>query len=309
MSNTTGDNIVLILGANGFIGSHLVDDMAKAGYRVRAYDRYSHPPQFNKSERVEIVVGDFSDDISVGAAMDGVTFLLHCFSVTTPFISDADPYQDITLNVLRSVQLFEKAVERGVKKVVYISSGGAVYGHIAEQKNVAEDDAPMPVSPYGIGKLATEYYLEYFNRKYDMEYIVYRLSNPYGSRQVTKHNQGVIPAFLSKLEQGEKLSVIGDGTSTRDYIYIEDATNMITKTFSQETEHTIYNLGSGVQTSVNEIIKIIEQNLDVYANIENLPAPKTFLSKAQMDVNRFLEEFRMSAPTSIETGIKTLLKK
>jgi len=298
----------LVIGANGFIGSHLVDALCKKGYFVKAFDRYTHAPQFTENKTVEVVKGDFFDDIVLGEAMKGVDYVFHTFSATTPFISDADPYKDISLNVLRNVQIFEKAVESNVKKIMYLSSGGAVYGHMAEQKNVTEDDAPMPVSPYGIGKLASEYYLEYFNRKYGLEYLAYRVTNPYGPRQIMKNSQGVIPAFLEKISKGEKLSIIGDGNSTRDYIYIEDAVNMIVDSFENKTKYRIYNTGSGIQTSVNDIVKTLEANLGIEAKLEYMEAPKTFLTKSQINVDRFTDEFHLGAKTTLSEGIRLLLK-
>jgi UDP-glucose 4-epimerase len=297
----------LVIGANGFIGSHLVDSLVSAGYSVRAFDRFSNEPQFKSSDKIEIFKGDFFDDIAVAHALTGIDYLFHSFSATTPYVSDSDPYKDINLNVMRNIQLFEKAVEKGVRKVVYLSSGGAVYGHLAEQKSVTEEDVPKPVSPYGIGKLASEYYLEYFNRKYGLDYVVYRVTNPYGPRQVTKNNQGVIPAFLEKIEDGQKLTVIGDGTSTRDYIYITDATDMIVKSSVSPTDYQIYNLGSGTQTSVNEIIDTLRSALGVEVKVEYVDAPKTFLTKSQISIDRFSNEFGLRSSTSLKSGVKLFL--
>ena len=297
----------LVVGANGFIGSHLVDELAEHGYKVRAFDRFSAGPQFKSSPAVEVFKADFFDDQMLTKALDDVDYVFHLFSATTPFSSDSDPYADINQNILRSVQFFEMAVEAKVKKIIFSSSGGAVYGHIAEEQEVKETDAPNPVSPYGIAKLATEYYLAYFKRKYGLDYLSYRLTNPYGPGQVTRNHQGVIPIFLSKVQNGEELTIYGDGSSSRDYIYIRDATKMMVRSFDKATRYPVYNIGSGEQTDLNTIVKTIEKIIATKAKIKYSEAPKTFLQKTRVSVDRFTEEFNLKAETSFDDGLRSML--
>jgi UDP-glucose 4-epimerase len=301
MNNTTLKRC-LVLGANGFIGSHIVDKLAEAGYLVRGFDRFSKPPQFKQAENVEVFEGDFFDDMTVRNALKDVAFLFHSFSASTPFTADSDPYTDINSNLLRNIQLFEKSVEAGVEKVIYLSSGGAVYGEVAENRVVSEEDAPDPVSPYGIAKLASEHYLMYFNRKYGLDYVSFRLSNPYGPRQVTKHNQGVIPLFIEKIRAEEEITVIGDGSSSRDYIYIEDAVTMLVDAFEESSWH-LYNLGSGRQTSVNEIIATLSKLLGKQPKIRYAEEPKTFLKHAEISIERYQSEFGERQFLSLENGL------
>jgi UDP-glucose 4-epimerase len=293
-----------VIGANGFVGSHLVDELVDAGYRVRAFDRFSGPIRFHQSDKIEVVAGDIFDDLAILGAFKNVDYIFHSFSATTPFTADTDPYSDITANMLRNVQLFEKSVEARIKKFIFISSGGAVYGEVAEKKKATEDDAPVPVSPYGIGKLGSEYYLAYFNRKNKLDYLSYRLSNPYGPRQASKKNQGVIPIFIDKVKAGEELVVFGDGTGSRDYIYVRDATKMIIRSFAHDTKHNIYNIGSGRQTDLNQIIAAIESITGVKAKVQHKDVPKTFLQKAEISIDRYLKEFGAAPDTSLEDGLR-----
>lgn len=292
----------MVIGANGFVGSHMVDELAERGYDVRAFDRFSRPSSFKPSKYVQTVAGDIFDDMALHKALEGVDYVFHSFSATTPFVSDSDPYTDITLNLLRNVQLFEKAIEAGVKKFVFVSSGGAVYGAIAEHKPAAETDAPLPVSPYGIGKLGAEYYLAYFNRKYNLDYVAYRLTNPYGPRQLSNNNQGVIPTFVEKIRSGQELSVYGDGSGSRDYIYIRDATKMMVDSFAS-AKHSTYNIGSGRQTSINEIVAGLETAMGMSAEVSFKAAPKTFLQKSQVSIARYVDEFGAAADTALEDGL------
>lgn len=300
----------LILGSNGFIGSHLVDSFSgDEGTTIRAFDRFNREPTFLQRPNVEVVKGDIFNEQDITAALEGVDYVIHCFSATTPFVADADPFKDITDNIENSVKIFSLCSQANVKKVGFISSGGAVYGTAAEKGIVSETDAPLPVSPYGIGKLALEHYLEYFKRTEDLEYIVYRVTNPYGPRQHTKNNQGVIPAFINKIMDGEPITVYGDGSTSRDFIYIEDAARMITDSFEKSNKYPVYNLGSGRETSLNEIIGILKEVLrhkDIQVNYRE--APKTFLAKTQVNIRRYTEEFGQPELTSMANGLRLTLE-
>lgn len=292
----------LVIGANGFIGSHLVEGLSKKGFMVRAFDRFTRTRQFSESDNIEIFKGDFFDNEKMDKSLKGVDYLFHCYSSTTPSTADTDPYTDISSNVQRNVQLFERSVKHNVKKIIFISSGGAVYGTLAETKKAAETDAPQPVSPYGIGKLTSEYYLAYFKRSHGLDYVAYRLSNPYGPGQITKNNQGVIPSFIENLYKGKELFVMGDGTSTRDYIYIGDAVSAITRSFLQ-AKHNIYNLGSGKQTSINEIINHLKELMMKEPTVRYIEEPKTFLRHSQIDIGLFNKDFGKSSTTELAKGL------
>lgn len=297
-------SICLVLGANGFVGSHLVDRLAARGdMQIRAFDRFSRRAQFHDSPQIEIVKGEIDKNKDLEYALKDVTYLMHSFSATTPFVSDENPHADIE-NLSRSVHIFEEAVHSGVKKIVFISSGGAVYGETAETKEVYETDTPKPVSPYGICKLSIEHYLEYFKRKFGTEYVVYRLTNPYGPRQVMKHRQGVVAAFLDNILHGKELSIFGDGSASRDFIYIEDAVSMIAETFLLPNRHRLYNIGSGKQTSLNEIVEAIKGAFQKEVPVTYQRAPKTFLQKTHVNIDRFKEEFGEPALTTFREGLE-----
>ncbi len=301
------NQLCLVLGANGFIGSHLVDELVSAGYQVRAFDLYTSDPQFNQSDQVEVIKGDIYDTDTRAKVLNGVNYVFHAFSATTPASSDNDPFTDIEKNLKPSIDIFQEAVDAGVHKIIYLSSGGAIYGHLAEEKPAAETDAATPVSPYGINKLAIENYLAYFNRKVGLEYVVYRLTNPYGPRQAFRNNQGVIPAFLGQMQEGQPLNVLGDGSATRDYIFIRDITKMITKSFAENTQQRIYNLGSGTQTSVNQIIEALEQVTGKKIEVNHQEEPKTFLKSAKISTERFTDEFGEMPLTDLKTGLQEMI--
>lgn len=292
----------LIIGANGFVGSYITDALQNTSVDIIAFDHFSRDPQFS-APNVKLVAGDFFDDTKMREALFGMTYVMHTFSATTPFVSDNDPYKDITDNLQRSVRIFELCVEAGIKKIGFISSAGTVYGSVSEHKTAEETDTPLPVSPYGINKLSIEHYLEYFKRKYGIDYTVYRLTNPYGPRQITKNNQGVIPAFIDKVKNNHELTIYGDGHSSRDYVYMQDAANMIAESFIQHSDYAIYNIGSGVQTSLNDIIAALKVVSNKEPRLRFETVPKTFLEHSSVSIARFVKEFGLPQLTSLEEGL------
>jgi len=304
----TGKDVCLVLGGNGFIGSHIVDKLAlDKTTEVRVLDVFAQPPQYNTTLPITTIKGSAFDVPTLQKALQGVSYVVHSLSATNPFTADKDPFADID-NLHSSIKIFEQCIQAGVKKIAFISSGGAVYGRIAEQKQVDEADMPMPVSPYGICKLATEHYLEYFHRKYGTEYVVYRLANPYGPRQAFKREQGVIAAFLHHILEDEEITIQGDGSASRDYVYIEDAATMIASTLRQPNKHPIYNIGSGTQTTLNEIIAAMEHIFSKQAPKKYIEAPRTTLQKTDISTGRFHAEFGDYVTTHFQEGLAKTLK-
>lgn len=301
------DITCLVIGANGFIGSHLVDELALAGYKVLALDRYGSARQFSKYDNVTQITDDLSTLTKLKKALVGVDYVFHSVSASTPFTSDNDPYTDIDLNLRRNVGIFELCAKANIKKLIYISSGGAIYGHIAERKYVTEEDPTMPVSPYGICKLASENYLAYFELTAGLQYCALRLTNPYGPRQRARNNQGVIPTFLDKIYDGRPLEVYGDGSSSRDYIYIKDVTTMIVRTFRCKMKHSTYNLGSGEQTSLKQIIDILEELFSKEVPVNYKEALKTFLTSSKVNIDRFTNEFGIKPSYSLKKGLRQMI--
>lgn len=301
---TRGKDLCLVLGGNGFIGSHVVDQLvAGGGMRVRVLDPFVRPPQFQSSRMVQEIPGDAYDARALAKALVGVDYVVHSLPATAPFVADTNPYADIE-NLRRSVEVFERCVAAGIRKIAFVSSSGAVYGLQTERKAAAESDLPLPVSPYGICKLATEHYLGYFRRKYGMAYVVYRLSNPYGPRQPFKVAHGVVPAFLRSYLIDEEITIQGDGSASRDYIYVEDAARMIAGSLRRDNRHSVYNIGSGQQTTLNDIVAALEQMLCGKLRATYLAAPRTTLQRTDITVRRFREEFGEPTITLFADGLR-----
>lgn len=292
----------LVVGGNGFLGSYMVDELARLGHEVTVFDRFSTGVATYASEGVRAITGDFLAPPDVAAALEGQELLFHFLSTTTPATAEQDPQLDVRENVTASVELFSLAAAAGVAKVYFASSGGAMYGDVSTDA-IGEDAVPAPVSPYAIGKLAIEGYLRYFRRTHGLESVSYRISNPYGPRQHAHKKQGVIPIFLQRIADGQPIGVYGDGSSVRDYIYVEDAARMIAETVGRDCAHEIYNIGSGVGTPLFEVVDLAREVSGREPVVERSPQPSTFVNRVVLDVGRYTSEFGSPPLVSLREGI------
>jgi UDP-glucose 4-epimerase len=293
----------LVVGANGFIGSHLVDKLVQKGEDVRAFDRFGEKPvNFLPNDHIEQVAGNFLNRADLNSALEGIDYVFHLVSTTTPATAENDPLIDIETNIRMSVEFLEECAEHNVKKVIFASSS-SVYGDIDSNEPISETVAPEPVSPYTIGKLTIEHYLRYFKRKHNLNSVSYRISNPYGERHSPINRQGVIPIFLHRIANNEPITLLGDGSMVRDYLYVEDLAGLIAASF-EDAKMPLYNLGSGQGVSLNELIETIKNVTQREIQIEQSPKPPTFVQKVVLDISRFKNEFGIAPKTSLEDGIR-----
>lgn len=299
---------LLVFGAGGFIGQHLVKKLAEnKDNEIVAFDRFSryqteaeHP--FSELKNVRIVAGDFFNRDDVANVLEGVEYVFHFISSTNPASSNNDPFIDIDTNVRSTVTLLELCVEHKVKKVIFPSSGGTVYGDV-NTPIISEETIPSPRSPYGIGKLTIEHYLRYFKFASGLDYIVYRIANPYGPGQNIYGKQGVVPIFMHKFLTKEPLTVYDDGCMVRDYFYIDDLIAMIVSSYSADNKFDEYNLGSGQGHSVNELIESMEKCTGYPAERRVIETPSSFVHKSVLSIDRYTSEFGSINLTSLEDGI------
>ena len=296
----------LVLGADGFIGSHLVDVLAAAGHQVRAVDRFKGGAGVNLTQErpnVQLVTGDFLNREDLDAALENIDYVFHFVSTTTPATSAKDPMIDIDTNVRGSVQLMQLCVEHNVKRIIFPSSGGAIYGQDFPRP-INEGDATEPVSPYAIGKLTIEGYLRYFQETHNLDHLALRISNPYGVRQNLVGNQGVIPIFLNLIRQGLPLNVFGDGGMIRDYLYITDLIEMIVGIFDKPTKYRTYNLGTGKGLALKDMIEYMKQITGNKVVVNYFPSRPTDVEHVLLDIKRYRKEFGDPELLAIHDGIK-----
>jgi UDP-glucose 4-epimerase len=253
----------VILGGGGFIGSAIADRLLLDGHAVRIFERPRVEPyrSFTSSEQVEWITGDFLSTHDVSSAIAGADVVLHLVSTTLPKNSNDDPIYDVQSNLVGTLQLLNAMVARNVHKIVFISSGGTVYG-IPKCLPITEDHPTDPLVSYGITKLAIEKYLHLFERMHGIKAITLRVANPYGERQRIETAQGAVGVFLHRTLSGKPIEIWGDGSVTRDYIHISDVAEAFVQAVKYSGSKSVFNIGSGAGTSLNELIAIIEKALD-----------------------------------------------
>lgn len=293
----------LVVGGNGFIGSHVVDELARLGHEVGVYDRFSTGRTRYDATEVRQHTGDFLDAESVTRAVSGYEVIYHLATSTTPATASADPLLDVRTNVIASVELLRAAAAADVRHVYFASSGGTIYGSIRDHA-AREDDPTVPVSPYGIGKLTVERYLEFFHLTTGMNWTSFRIANAYGPRQHARRLQGVIPIFLRQILAGEPLHVLGDGSMARDYIYVNDVARQLVRPLETDAPHHIYNIGSGVATTINEVLDVVREVVQRDFTTVRNPVPSTFVERIALDTSRFRADFGETTSLSLHEGIE-----
>lgn len=242
---------ILVIGGCGFIGSHVVDELRAAGHSIRVLDL--QPEAFRPPvPDVEYLTGSYTSETLLPDALEGVDRVFHLASATVPGSSNADPIFDIQANLIATVRLLEEMRRRGLRHILYLSSGGTVYG-IPRTDPVCEDHPMNPISVYGVVKVAIEKFLYMDQQQHGLRPIVVRPSNPYGPRQGQLGIQGVIGTHLRRIARGEPVEIWGDGSVVRDFIHVRDlAAFCVASGLSEQTG--CYNCGSGEGHSILDVV-------------------------------------------------------
>lgn len=292
----------LILGGNGFIGSHLVDRLLAEGQEVRVFDKYEE--RYRKPlPDVDYHFGDFGNRGLLADALQGVDIVFHLISTSLPKTSNDDPAYDVQSNVIETIFLLEKCVELGVGKIVFISSGGTVYGRPTHLP-VSEDSPTEPECSYGITKLTIEKYLALYLQLHGLEYVIVRPSNPYGSRQNPHGIQGAIPVFLGKVARNEPIEIWGDGEVIRDYLYIDDLIDAICRAAVTSSTERIFNVGSGEGVSLNRIVSIIREVSGREVPVNYTPARSFDVPAICLDISRARHHLAWDPVMPLGDGIR-----
>jgi UDP-glucose 4-epimerase len=263
---------IVIFGGGGFIGSTIADLFLIQGHELRIFERPRVEPYrtFLNNERVEWFTGDLSSSHDVSDAMHGMEAVLHLVSTTLPKNSNDDPVFDVQSNVVASLHMLNAMVAQDIRKLVFISSGGTVYGNPVYLP-IDERHPTDPFVSYGITKLAIEKYLHMFERLHGIQAITLRVANPYGERQRIETAQGAVGVFLHNALKGIPIEIWGDGSITRDYIHVSDVAHAFDKALNYTGKYRVFNISSGVGTSLNDLIKTLEHALGTSIKRQYLP--------------------------------------
>ena len=254
----------VVVGASGFIGSHLVDGLLQYGYRVKALARHL-PGLIGKAAQehseLSFIPVDMADGLAIQQAFEGADVVFHLASGSLPQSSNRDPQADVQVNLVGALKLLEAARQAQVKRLVMVSSGGTVYG-IPQQVPIPEDHPTDPLCSYGITKLAIEKYVALYRQLHGLDGLVLRLANPYGERQRLEASQGVVPVFLGRALRFEPLQIWGDGSTVRDFLHISDVVSALLAACHYEGPERLFNIGSGTGLSLRDLVTLLEHELD-----------------------------------------------
>ena len=299
---------ILLIGGAGFIGSNIIVELSKR----ECYTIYVLEPEFASIERIErlpvkIIRGTISDISLLESLLikEKIDVLIHLVSTIIPGSDYDDFKREFTNVIFPSIRLMEICSKRGVK-FVYFSSGGTIYGdRKGDVVPFRETDSVAPISYYGWSKQMMENSILYMNRTQKLRYLILRPSNPYGHGQNLYGKQGFIAVSLGKIIAGDSITVWGDGSSVRDYIYIDDLSNAVISIL--ETDDIInqtINIGSGIGFSLNQIIDIIRVIVAEEVVVDYVPARKADVSSVVLDINT-LKSLIPFNPVGIEKGIRS----
>lgn len=292
---------VLVIGGNGFLGSSLVEGLRAAGSAVRVLDVAPARSDVDWSQ-VDYRIGGLGDARVLAEALDGVERVYHLASTTVPGSSNLDPVYDVSTNLIGSLRLIQSMVEAGVRRIVFFSSGGTVYGN-PERIPVDERHPLRPISSYGVIKVAIENYLLMYQRLGMLDPLILRPSNPYGPRQSVSGMQGAIGAFLGKARAGEGVRIWGDGEIVRDYLYIDDLVELAVRA-GASAECGVYNAGSGAGQSLNELCALVRELTGQSLPVEYLPGRDFDVSKIVLDIQAARTRFDWSPQVSLRDGVE-----
>lgn len=296
--------MILLIGGCGFIGSHVADSLLAHGLGVRVFDR--RPEAYRPPlPGVEYITGNLADTSQVYEAMSGVEAVIHLASATVPATANLDPVADITGNLVATVRLLEIMRTTKIRKLVYLSSGGTVYG-IPETDLVPETHPLRPINSYGIVKVAIENYLHMEHHLHGLQHVILRASNPYGPRQGHTGVQGIIGTHLWRTARGEPVEVWGDGSVVRDFIHVRDLADLCVIATKSDV-HGCYNAGSGTGASVAQIVDSISRTVKATGGTPMVPTYKPGRSldvpRVVLDISRARHDFDWEPKIELDEGI------
>ncbi|MDQ3556043.1 MAG: NAD-dependent epimerase/dehydratase family protein [Gemmatimonadota bacterium] len=300
---------VLVTGGAGFIGSHVTDAYLRRGDRVTVLDSLVHGRRENVPQGAEFVHADIRDPQAAELIRDGGFDLInHHAAQMDVRVSVTDPRFDASVNVDGLLNVVHAAHQAGVGRVLFVSSGGVVYGE-PEVRPTPETAPKLPESPYGVTKLAGEQYLYYYHRVHGLEYAALRYSNVFGPRQDPHGEAGVVAIFSTKLLGDEPLTVFGDGEQTRDYVYVGDVVraNMLLSDAELPRARSLddrgFNVGTGIETSVKALAETLMRAADRQVELRHAEARAGELRHSSLDTGQ-LRSLGWSADVGLEAGLR-----
>jgi UDP-glucose 4-epimerase len=294
---------ILVTGGAGFIASHIVDAFIEEGHEVVVVDDLSTGFEKNINAKAKFVKMNICDaEVEDLFEEEKIDVVNHHAAQMDVRKSVADPAFDANINIIGTINLLQNSVKNGIRKFMFASTGGAVYG---EQLFFPANESHQtnPVSPYGVSKLSVEKYLNYYHHEYNLNYTILRYANVYGPRQNPFGEAGVVSIFCNKMLKGKQPIINGDGKQTRDYVYVQDVVkaNLLTLT---EAKSSVYNVGTGIETNVNELFSMLNDIIgNDYTKKYGPSAPGEQL-RSVITSDKLFENLDWKPSTTIDDGLK-----
>ena len=295
---------VLVTGGAGFIGSHVVDALVIKGHTVEVLDDLSGGFRENVPRSVKLHTLDVrSTDAASLMKNSGYTTLVHHAAQMDVRRSVVDPAFDVQVNVLGLINLMEAGKDSGLEKVVFASTGGAIYGE-PEAGPQKETHTQQPVSPYGISKLTCEKLLHFYFCEYGIPYVALRYGNVYGPRQNAHGEAGVIAIFAQKLLAGHRVTIHGDGLQTRDYVYVGDVARANLAAINFTGDPSAFNIGTGIETDVVTLHQKLKQAIGLEQPATHGPGKSGEQRRSVLDCTKALHDLAWKPEVNLGDGLK-----
>jgi len=305
----TDSGTCVVFGGRGFLGQSLCRKLLGLGLRVRSISPSGQPsgdpePWWSDVEWVEASLGSKLS----ASALEGTQFVFHLASTTVPSSSNTDIAYDLESNVLATVRTLEAAASTGVHRVVFVSSGGTVYG-IAKEDAITEDHATEPICSHGIHKLMIEKYLHLFRVMKGLDSIVLRVSNMYGESQSCNKPLGAVAHFTARAVNGRPIELWGDGSTTRDYVHVDDVASALAIAVRYEGAERIFNIGTGRGTSLNDLIDMLRKRMARPIVVESRQARSFDVPKNVLSIGRARRELLWNPEIALESGLDRVVQR
>jgi UDP-glucose 4-epimerase len=299
---------ILVTGGAGFIGSNLVDKLLKLNHQLVVIDNLSSGKEEYLNSRAKFYNLNILDDkVQSVFEKEKFDYVYHLAAQIDVRVSVENPRFDNEVNILGSFNILENCSKYKVKKIIFSSSGGAIYG-FPNEIPTKEDYPANPVSPYGINKLMFEKYLNYYYQIYDQDYVSLRLANVYGPRQYKGGEAGVVSIFVDKAVNGEPSFINGDGLQTRDFIYVDDVVEAFVSSLDDNISGNCFNIGTGQEKNLLDIISAIESSLNNKLKIEHLKEKKGEERRSCLDSSKAKNILNWEAEVCLDEGIKKTIE-
>jgi len=293
---------ILVTGGAGFIGSHLVDELIEIGHKVVVIDNLSTGKKENLNPKATFYKIDIcSPKISEIFKKENPEFVFHLASQINVRKAVENPVLDAKINILGSLNILENCRKFKVKKVIFSSTGGAIYGK-AKKIPTPETYLENPISPYGISKLTIEKYLKFYKENFALNFISLRFSNVYGPRQDSKGEAGVVAIFIDQLLRKKTPIIFGNGNQTRDFVFVEDVISACLKSISYKGKESFFNIATGIETSVNALYRKIAKILKVNTKPKYVPEKPGDLKRSCLDISKAKRELKWFPKYILEKG-------